>query len=51
LLIRPSKTILEKYYEQGNFEPISEDMSFDEIEEENSCEENIIQDNLKCFSC
>ena len=51
LLIRPSKTILEKYYEQGNFEPILEDMSFDEIEEESCCENNIAQNNLKCFSC
>ncbi|MDD4152061.1 MAG: zinc ribbon domain-containing protein [Candidatus Gracilibacteria bacterium] len=50
LLIRPSKTILEKYYEQGNFEPISEDISLEDIEED-SCEENIIQNNLKCFSC
>ena len=49
LLIRPSRTLLEKYYEQGNF-----DDSEDEFAIENESEEEVCcspKEELKCFSC
>lgn len=47
LLIRPSKTLLEKYYEQGDFEPIEEENDeFETIDEIK--EEEILS---KCFNC
>ncbi|MDD5212910.1 MAG: zinc ribbon domain-containing protein [Candidatus Gracilibacteria bacterium] len=48
LLIRPSKTLLEKYYEQGNFESLDDEFHTEELEEENEiCD----KPELKCFSC
>lgn len=49
LLIRPSRTLLEKYYEQGNFEPTDDDFADEEFnEEETSC---CSKEEVKCFSC
>ncbi len=56
LLIRPSRTLLEKYYEQGNFESLDEEFPVLEDTEDNSCCDEWVsscctQKETKCFSC
>lgn len=48
LLIRPSRTILEKYYEQWNFEETNDEFADDDFILD---EQEEIRETIKCFSC
>jgi RNA polymerase subunit RPABC4/transcription elongation factor Spt4 len=53
LLIRPSKTLFEKYYEEVQFDE-NEDFSLDEENEEftkNSISNDSLENTLKCPNC